>query len=159
MGLAEGWVAVNLNKRPVIDPRWKTSVQSPLDGFLNCEIELLDMHLDEDGVGYNPVTNTGGDSAPEVLFSGSAQMQVYRFTLTMDAPVGSVDQVRNARFTVRLDEIGDVDIRKGQRVRITSCPDDPALERFQYVVNSGFNSGSAFRRTIETEVDMARVVP
>ena len=93
------------------------------------------------------------------LWSGEAQAQVYRFTLTMDAPVGSVDQVRNVRFTADArGELNSLDIRKGMRVRVVSCEKNPSLERYQYVVNSGLNSGSNFRRTIETEVDMARVV-
>lgn len=150
---------MNLNKRPAIDPRWIDAAQPTLDGFINCTIELLDMNHVEDGQDYDWRTNQGANVEPEVLFTGEAQIQVYRFTLTMDAPVGSVDQTRNARFTVNHPDIAGVDVRKGQRVVVTSCPNDPALERFQYVVNSGFNSGSSFRRTIETEVDMARVMP
>jgi hypothetical protein len=149
---------LNLNSRPAIDPRWIESVQSPLDGFVSCEIELLDMNLAEQDTDYDWRTNTSTGSAPEVLFSGSAQVQVYRFTLTMDAPVGSVDQVRNARFTVNPNDFGDIDVRKGQQVRVTACEVNPSLMTYQFVVNSGLNSGLNFRRTIETEVDMARVV-
>lgn len=75
----------------------------------------------------------------------------------MDAPAGSVDQVRNVRFTLNKTISEGIDIRKGQIVRVTSCPLDSSLERYQYIVNSGLNSGWSFRRTIETEVDMARV--
>lgn len=150
---------MNLNRRPAIDPRWVESAQQPLDGFLNCTIELLDMNMgDQSAVEYDWKTNQGGSVEPVVLFSGDAQVQVYRFTLTMDAPVGSVDQVRNARFTVKQAEIDGLDIRKGMQVRVTSCPGNNTLERYQYVVNSGLNSGTPFRRTIETEIDMARVI-
>lgn len=149
---------MNLNKRPAISEQWIAAAQPTLDGFLNCTIELVDLHLGEVPATYDWRTNTGSNSTTEVLFSGDAQMQVYRFTLTMDAPAGSVDQVRNARFTVSAEEIGDIDVRKNMIIRVTSCPNNTTLERYQYVVNSGLNSGWALRRTIETEVDMARVV-
>lgn len=147
----------NLAGRRILGPEWSNAAQGPLDGMQNCTIELLDMRTEIQGE-YSWVTNTGGTAAPVVVYSGEAQMQVYRFTLTMDAPVGSVDQVRNARFTVSRDLIGDIDIRKGMQIRVTACDDNPTLTTYQYVVNSGFTSGSALRRTIETEVDMARVV-
>lgn len=149
---------MNLNNRPAIDARWIASVQPTLSGFLNCQIELYDMNLDEAGADYNWATNEGFGATRTLLYSGEAQLQVYRFTLTMDAPAGSVDQVRNVRFTVNKEEISGVDVRKGQMIFVTSCENDPALTRFQYVVNSGLNSGASFRRTIECEVDMARVI-
>lgn len=150
---------MNLNSRPTADPRWIEHVQNPLDGFINCEIDVLDMHLSsDDGRNYDWRTNQGATGAPTILYSGLAQLQVYRFTLTMDAPVGSVDQVRNVRFTLPRKTALELNIRKGMQVRVNSCPNDPALTRYQYVVNSGLNSGWGFRRTIETEVDMARVI-
>lgn len=151
---------MNLNKRPVIDPRWIQSVQPTLDGFLNCEIELLDVKLDHRGTGYDWKTNQNASAPPTVLFAGPAQFQVYRFTLTMDAPVGSVEQVRSGRFTINMEDIGpELAVRKGQMIRMTSCPNDPSLTHYEYVVNSGLNSGLGFRRTIETEINMSRVTP
>jgi hypothetical protein len=150
---------MGLNARPSVDPRWRSHTDPTLDGWINCTISLYDAQLLENAADYDWKTNTGANAAPTLLFSGEAQMQVYRFTLVMDAPAGSVDQVRNARFTVDHKDIGDIFIRKGQRVFVDACPNDPTLEKYQYVVNSGFNSPWSFRRTIETEVDMARVMP
>lgn len=150
---------MNLNNRATADPRWIQHVQNPLDGFLNCEIQLLDMNLrEDDGRNFDWKTNTGSSATPDILYAGVAQLQVYRFTLTMDAPVGSVDQVRNVRFTLPRKVGLDLDIRKGMQIAVTSCENDPSLTRYQYVVNSGLNSGWGFRRTIETEVDMARII-
>lgn len=150
---------MGINNRPSVHPRWNRSADHPLGGFINCTISLYDAQLLQDGAGYDWRTNANANSDPTLLFSGEAQMQVYRFTLVMDAPAGSVDQVRNARFTIDHADIEGVVIRKGQRIFIDACESDSTLEKYQYVVNSGFNSGSAFRRTIETEVDMARVMP
>lgn len=147
----------NLAGRKVIGSAWVEAVQPTLDGFINCTIELLDMNLGEEA-DYNWATNKVTGVEPVILFSGEAQFQVYRFTLTMDAPVGSVDQVRNGRFTVKRDLLGDIDIRKGMAIRMTSCEDNPSLTTYEYTVNSGLNAGTPLRRTIETEIDMARVV-
>jgi hypothetical protein len=150
---------VNLNKRPIVSDKWIESVQPTLDGFVNCEIEILDVHQDQDGRDYDWRTNTGGSAEPTVLYSGEAQFQVYRFTLTMDAPVGSVDQVRSGRFTLKQTaDVAELNIRKGQMIRVTHAPMNPSLTKFQYNINSGLNSGVPFRRTIEVEIDMARVV-
>jgi hypothetical protein len=150
---------MGINARSTLHPRWINSVQNTLDGFISCTISLYDQDLLQTGTDYDWRANTGATVEPTLLFSGPAQIQVYRFTLTMDAPVGSVDQTRNARFTINHEEMAGVVVRKGQRVFVDSCPHDPTLEKYQYVVNSGFNSGASFRRTIETEVDMARVMP
>jgi hypothetical protein len=130
-----------------------------MSGFLNCTIDLLDMNMGEDGDDYNWYTNEGAYTEPTRLMSGvSAQLQIFRFTLVMDAPVGSVDLTRTVRFTVASADAEGIDIRKGMMVRVTDCPGDDTLTRYQYIVNSGINSPWSFRRTIETEVDMARVV-
>lgn len=129
-----------------------------MDGFINCTIALIDEKYELDGASYNWYTNEDSGSAPVVLWHGAAQAQIFRFTLTMDAPVGAVDQVRTVRFTVDAPELEDVDIRKGMQVRVLAAPMNPSLTSYQFVVNSGLNSGTPFRRTIETEVDMSRVL-
>lgn len=151
---------MGINNRSAIHPRWVRSADPVLDGFINCTISLYDAQLLQDGAqSYDWRTNTNANADPTLLFTGEAQLQVYRFTLVMDAPAGSVDQVRNARFTIEHEDIANVVVRKGQRIFVDACENDHTLEKYQYVVNSGFNSGSSFRRTIETEVDMARVMP
>ena len=152
---------MNLVTRPAISEQWRESTGQVMDAFLNCMIELYDQEQAEDGSDYNWKTNEGGTADSVLLWSGAAQLQVFRFTLTMDAPVGSVDQIRSVRFTVDANDPGivDLDIRRGQSIRVIECPMNTTLLRYQYVVNSGLNSGSNMRRTIETEVDMTRVIP
>jgi hypothetical protein len=150
---------MGINARGSVDPRWRRAADYTLSGWVNCTISLYDAQLLNDGTGYDWRTNTGANADPTLLFTGEAQMQVYRFTLVMDAPAGSVDQVRNARFTIAHTDIEGVTVRKGQRIIEDSFPNETTLEKYQYVVNSGLNSGWSFRRTIETEVDMARVMP
>jgi hypothetical protein len=149
----------NLNNRALFHPRFRDHAAEPLGDAGNCVIDLLDMNLEDDGTAYNWQTNAGGYSEPTVLMSGVvAQLQVYRFTLTVDAPAGSVDQTRSVRFVVDRADAEGIDIRKGQMIRVLECENDESLTRYQYTVNSGLNGGWALKRTIETEVDMARVV-
>lgn len=152
---------MNLNNRSMFDPRLVRSTNIPLDGAENCEIELYDFHRDLDtGKDWDWKTNLGdGDATPTLIWAGPAQMQVFRFTLTMDGPVGSVDQYRTVRFTVNRSKIGDMRIPGGWVVKVTSCPESPSNTSYQYIVNSGLNSGTPLRRTIEAEVDMTRVWP
>lgn len=150
---------MGINNRGIFHPNYRLASDQVFDRLVSCTISLYDAQLLSDGVGYDWRTNTNANSDPTLLFTGEAQLQVYRFTLVMDAPAGSVDQVRNVRFTVNHKDIENVTIRKGQRIFVDLCPDDHTLEKYQYVVNSGLNSGKSFRRTIETEVDMARVMP
>jgi len=146
----------NLYNRMSRDPRRDTVLDLTLDSWENVEIALFNMKTG-DPSGYNWKTNESSNP-PVLLFSGPAQMQMYRFTLTMDSPAGSVSQIRNARFTLDRKLVESINIRKGHEIRIIDSPHDHSLETYQFVVNSGINSGSAFRRTIETEVDMSRIV-
>lgn len=153
---------MNLNNRGAWDPRANLNIEQSLASFDNVAIELLDMRRrDDKATDWDWKTDSQGpDVAPTVLFSTDrAQMQVFRFTLTMDGPVGSVDQYRTVRFTFDHRVAPDLRISAGMAVRVTSCPGNPANTSYVYIVNSGLNSGSPFRRTIECEVDMRRVWP
>lgn len=153
---------MNLNNRGAYDPRLNTTLERPLASFNNCIIQLLDMKRGEqtaEGWDWRGITPADQSAEPEVLLTAEAQMQVFRFTLTMDGPVGSVDQYRTVRFTFSHKEQPDLRIRNGYVIRVISCPGNPTNETYQYIVNSGLNSGTSFRRTVETEVDMSRVWP
>ncbi len=153
---------MNLNNRGAWDPRLKLNVENSLAAFDNVEFELLDMkrRLDNADDWDWKTDTTSGDTTPQVLFrTDRAQMQVFRFTLTMDGPVGSVDQYRTVRFTFDHRVQPDLRISAGMAIRVVSCPGNPTNESYVYIVNSGLNSGSPFRRTIEAEVDMRRIWP
>lgn len=154
---------VNLAKRSVIHPWRERRVQHVLDQFDNCTFSLYDQDLLDDydrSLNYDWRANTGADGSNRTRLFGPipGQVQVYRFTLTVDAPVGGVDQYRTVRFTARASDVGDLDIRRGMVVEVDSCPQNPSLETYQFIVASGLNAGAPFRRTIECEVDMARVI-
>lgn len=151
---------VNLLNRSSLHPHFERGSDIVWDQLTNATIEVLDMNLDAGAVDYNWLTNEEHAPAPDVLYRGPAHMQVFRFTLTMDAPVGSVDQVRSARFTINTALFSpEIDVRKGVQIRVIECAKNPSLETYHYIVNSGLNSSHNFRRTIECDVDMGRVLP
>lgn len=148
----------NLNNRSSLDPRWTKWALGTLKGFESVLIAIYDMNTENAGEDFSPFRPPSGQMGPSTkLFEGSAQMQVYRQTLTMDDVAGSVTQVRSVRFTTELHG-PNFPVRKGLVVRITSCPHDPDAENYEYIVVSGLNSGLAWKRTIECEVDMSAIV-
>lgn len=148
----------NLNNRSAVDPRWATWALRTLESFETCLIAIYDPNSETNGINFNPfLPPPNGTSPATKLWAGSAQMQVYRQTLTMDDVAGSVTQVRSVRFTADLNG-PNFPVRKGLIVRITSCPHDPDAENYEYIVTSGLNSGLAWKRTIEAEVDMSAIV-
>lgn len=151
-------VVSNLNNRSALDPRWGRWALRTLDAFESCIISIYDMNTEDAGRDFHPFAPPGGQvSRSTKLFTGPAQMQVYRQTLTMDDVAGSVTQVRSVRFTTGLDG-PNFPVRKGLVVRVDSNPHDPDAENYEYIVTSGLNSGLAWKRTIECEVDMAVIV-
>lgn len=150
----------NLLKRDSLHPYFERGSDVVWDQFTNATIEVIDMNLEDGAPGYNWFTNEESAPSTAIIYRGVAHMQVFRFTLTMDAPVGSVDQVRSARFTINpLLLSPEIDIRKGAQIRVIECATNPSLETYHYIVNSGLNSSHNFRRTIECDVDMGRVLP
>jgi hypothetical protein len=155
---------LNIFKAGAVPKGWARAADPTLDDFQNVEIALLDMNWNEDSsANYDWYTNTGGTAAPTVLWHGAAQYQLYRFVLTMDDVAGSVGMIRPVRFTVDQDAkstidqtlIRDIPILKGQQVRITATnPDSQSLLRYEFTVVSGLESGSAFRRVIEAQVNL-----
>lgn len=129
-----------------------------MSGFENCIIRIYDMETMEDRKVFNPYSPSAPKSAAStVLFEGPAQMQVYRQTLNADDVSGGLTHLRSVRFTANKKNIS-FPVRKGLIVHIISCPNDPVLETYEYVVTSGLNGALAWRRTIECESDMiARV--
>lgn len=149
---------MGINSRKPMDPRWVDTGASVMEGFENCIIQILDMNSEDDRDTFDPYAKTGAQSAPSaVLWEGPAQMQVYRQTLNADDVAGGLTHLRSIRFTTSKRGIV-FPVRKGLIVHIISCPNDPILETYEYVVTSGLNGAVAWRRTIECESDMiARV--
>lgn len=110
------------------------------------------------GVGGGPGTDGNATQKPTLLWTGPAQMQVYRQSLTVDDVAGSVTQIRSVRFTMSLEETQFI-IRKGMIVRVVATDYDSQDIQYEYTVTSAANSGLAWKRTIEAETDMMVVAP
>lgn len=149
---------MGINARKPTHPRWSATGDFVMEGFENCTIKILDPNSKVDRDTFDPYAAGGELSAPStLLWEGSAQMQVYRQTLNADDVAGGVTHLRSIRFTTTKKGIV-FPVRKGLIVHITSCPNDPSLETYEYIVTSGLNGALAWRRTIECESDMmARV--
>lgn len=148
---------MGVNNRGSVDPRYVTHQNITLAGFMNCTLQILDPNIDGIDSTYSAWTNAGM-SAPTMLWSGPAQMNVFRQTLNAEVPGGAITQVRSLRFIVP--KAGpSFPVRKGLQVRVTLCVDDPAATRYQYTVTSGLGAGLGWGRTIEAESDMSVILP
>lgn len=151
-----GKAMTNLAKRPALHPDWHLWGLGTLNAFRTVVIAIFDPVSELNGDNFSPF-GAPTTSVPKLLYTGAAQMAVFRQTLNADDVAGSVTQVRSVRFTTDLNG-PDLPVRKGLLVRITSCPHDRDAEQYEYTVTSGINSGLAWTRTIEAESDMGVVV-
>lgn len=170
----------NLNSRSALHPRWTKAPLRALAAFEECIIAIFDPNSTDSGDNYDPYATTGtafgfgeggfgeggfggvggslGTSLPILLWSGPAQFQVYRQSLTVDDVAGSVNQLRSVRIAAPAD--GPLmPLRKGLIVRVISCPLNPTLEAYEVTVTSGMSSALAWKRVIEGEVDQSVIAP
>lgn len=144
---------MGLNSRGATHPKMIQSAADVLSGFESCEIEIVDPNTNSGNDNFNVWTNETG-SEPNVVWSGSAQMQVFRQTLTLEIPAGGMTQVRSARFTIS-DEVAPY-VPGGFIVRVTAVDSNRNADamNYQYTVTSGIRAPHAFTTTLECEVDM-----
>lgn len=148
----------NLNSRPALHPRWTQWGLTTLAAFAQCTVAIYDPNSAVNGEDYDPYDTANATSLPTLLWQGEGQVQVFRQSLTVDDVAGSVTQIRSIRFTVAKDG-PSIPVRKGLIVRVTTSPEDPELESYEFTVTTGLNSGLAWKRTIEAEADQAVVAP
>lgn len=178
----------NLNTRSALHPNWTKSALRALDAFEAVTIAIFAPNNALPGpVAFDPWASRRGGSGeafgfgdgpfgedsfggvggaadgnatqkPTLLWTGRAQMQVYRQSLTVDDVAGSVTQLRSVRFTMSLEDTQFI-IRKGMIVRVTATDHDSQDIQYEYTVTSAANSGLAWKRTIEAETDMMVVAP
>lgn len=172
----------NLNTRSALHPRWTRVPQVVLSAFEAVVIAIFDPQNALPGPAFDPWATGGDDSfgfgegpfgqdafggplgdanmtqVGELLWTGEAQMQVYRQALTVDDVAGSVTQLRSVRFTMDLEET-NFPIRKGMIVRVISSKYNTMDTTYEYTVTSGANSPLAFKRTIEAETDQGVYAP
>lgn len=148
---------MGINARPSVHPRVAGHVASSFSGFEICSIQIIDPNTMSGNDNFEPWTNATG-STPAVVWSGRAQMQIFRQTLTVEVPAGGMTQVRSARFTIHGSTVPV--IPRGFIVRVTSV--DPAGSQdamsYQYVVTSALEAPTAFSSTLECEVDMGVIL-
>lgn len=137
-----------LNSRPSIDPRWTTHNAGIVQSLMLAQIEIYDAEFSERT--YDASTNTwAGESV--VLYTGKARIQP--LTGVSDANSDYDPTVlQSVRVQIPL-TVSTPDIRPSHRIKVTSAPENPALEDFVYIVMGVLNSSNAWERTLMCRVD------
>lgn len=152
---------MGINARPSVHPRWTRFAGAVLRGFGWAQFQIIDPNTDTGNAGFNVWDNTTG-SAPEVVWTGWGQMQVFRQTLNAEIPAGGITQIRSLRFTVPHGDITSITrpIRKGMLVRVIDVKDlaDDDVMTYRYTITSGVGATMGWTRTIEAEVDVSVVI-
>jgi len=148
---------VGINARSAFHPKTAQAAGAVLSGFEACEIEVFNPNTKSAEAQFDPWTNDTG-SDPITIWAGSAQMQVFRQTLTMEIPAGGMTQVRSARFTIS--DLTLPPVPKGFMVRITAIDSDANVDaaNYVYVITGGIQAPLGFTTTLECEVDMAGLI-
>jgi hypothetical protein len=122
-------------------------------GFEACDIQIFNPRTNTGDENFNPWTNDTG-SDPILIWSGSAQMQVFRQTLTVEIPAGGMTQIRSARFTIS--DLTLPPVPKGFVVKIVAIDSNlnEDAANYQYTVTGGLQAPYGFTTTLECEVDM-----
>lgn len=150
-------VLIGVNNRSSIHPRYQRHAVTPLGGFKDAVIQIIDPNTAQQAAEFDIYNNTSDFATVEVLWQGDAQMAVFRQTLNAPMPVGAVTQIRSIRFLCDLNG-PQIPIRKGLQVVVVSCEGDPQAMLYQYTITSGLGGGLGFQRAIEAEADMGVVL-
>lgn len=145
----------NLNSRSFIHPRYTQSARKFADSFANCTIQIIDPKSDSGDESYSPWTNAATTDTTQVVWTGSADMIVYRNSLLTYQPEQAITYERSVRFTLRNGALKGVQINKGYWIRITDAPHNEDLESYLYVILNDVNSELALTANIEATVDMS----
>ena len=109
---------------------------------------------------YNPASGSQTYDAVEnnwtgsttVLYTGKARIQ----------PVNAVNEVsdnynptfiKTVRVQIEALQPGMADIRPNDRMKVTSCASNTALQKFVYIVTDVMNSSNPWERTLLCKVD------
>jgi hypothetical protein len=152
---------VALNSRGAIHPKYVDHVAPVLRGFAQCTITIFDPQTNSGVSGFDAWNNVQ-DGTTAAIWTGKAQMQVFRQTLNAETPAGGITQIRSVRFTVPLEDIRTLAtrIKKGQQVHVTSVESigDDDVMTYQYTITSGVGATLGWTRTIEAETNVSVVV-
>jgi len=93
------------------------------------------------------------EGEPVLIYEGQARVIGVRAGSVIEgADMANATTIKAIRFQTPYQSIGN--ISNGQTVRVTRAPQNPALERYVYKVNSDIQGGSAATRTFEAGVDL-----
>lgn len=138
-----------LNARGSVDPRWLTHNRGVISALKLATVQI-----------YNPASGSQEYDAAEnswtgsttVLYTGKARIQ----------PVNAVSEVsdnynptfiKTVRVQIEALRTGMADIRPNDRMKVTSCVSNKALEKFVYIVTDVLNSSNPWERTLLCKVD------
>lgn len=137
-----------LNSRSSIDPRWTTHNAGIVESLMLAQVEIYDAEFSERT--YDATTNVWSGTAT-TLYTGKARIQP--LTGASDAPSEYDPTVlQSVRVQIPLTD-STPDIRPSHRLKVTSAPENPALEDFVYIVMGVLNSSNAWERTLMCRVD------
>lgn len=138
-----------LNTRGSVDPRWLTHNREVVSALKLATVQI-----------YNPASGSQTYDATEnswtgsttVLYTGKARIQ----------PVNAVNEIsdnynptfiKTVRVQIDAATSTSADIRPNDRMKVTSCASNRALEGFVYIVTDVMNSSNPWERTLLCKVD------
>lgn len=112
---------------------------------------------DLSGVSVGPINwETGKQTItgdPVDIYRGQARIiDIRSGTLIEGVDQSNATTLKAIRFQVPQRAVGH--LHRGQKVRVTSCPANPTLERYVYRINDDVQGASAATRTFEAGVDL-----
>lgn len=147
-----------LNSRTAIDPRWFEWVRQPSRGFETARVQIIDPNTTDD-VPYDPVTNTGGEATPTVVWPtvntlvANAWIEVIGSANASNSGIQATDITR-VRVHIDLAEFGPTEmIRSGFQIRVVEGGRDTTLESKILVIRKTSVGNLAVQRTLECTVD------
>jgi hypothetical protein len=113
-----------------------------------AQVEIYDADFSDRA--YNAVTNTWSGTAIN-LYTGKARIQPLT-NVSDEASEYNPSVLQSVRVQIPLTS-STPDIRPNHRLKVTSAPENPALEDFLYIVMGVLNSSNAWERTLMCRVD------
>lgn len=143
-------IAMPINTRPVLDPRWAFHHRGVASSFQICDVTIYNENLRSRV--YNATTNAW-DSNETSVWSGKARIQPLATAADRNM-TGNNTEVQ--RVEIQIDFAGTViaDIRPGNYIHVSASPLDANLTKFVYIIKSVMNSSNPWQRTLMCEVDM-----
>lgn len=101
---------------------------------------------------YDPETNTYIDD-PIELYTGKSRIQPLRSSRFEPAPMDS-SYWQTVLISVPIAPVLGIDFRVADQARVNEAPLNPAILKYQYVVNEIIDSSNPFERTLLCTVSL-----